>query len=81
MTDTDIKELRNDIKNHGERLARVETGVDLIHKDVTSFRGEVSGVKEELARQSNLIAGIQAKWALIGSMAAVLLGLVVKLLT
>ena len=81
MVDSDIRELRNDIKGHGERLARSEAILDGIHRDITDFRGEISATRETLVKQSNVIASIQAKWALIGSLALALIGAVIKILT
>ena len=79
MTDSDIRELRNDIKGHGERLARSEAILDGIHRDITDFRKEIGDTKETLAKQCTVIAGMQVKWALIGSLAVAALGAIVKL--
>jgi len=79
MTDSEIRDLRESIHIHGERLARVETTLDGIHRDIVCFRSDVAGVREEVARQSVTIAGMQVKWALIGSLGLAALGLVVKL--
>lgn len=76
----EMKEVREDIQDHGARLELVERGHDVVETELTSIRGlcaeiksDVKDLKERPIKRYDTIATAVVQWLILGVLGAAII--------